>query len=107
MEQEDPQPSGRAWTVSLAVPGSIIDNTQNMEFAMFVAGQVRRGGQAALIPQLKYLHQPGGPTGLERGLASSLAWASMHNPSSRFDAAGHADCADSRHLLRGRSHHHR
>lgn len=36
----DPQPSGRRYTVSLAVPGSVIDNTQSMEFAIFVAGQV-------------------------------------------------------------------
>lgn len=34
--------TGRAWTVSIAVPGSIIDNTQNLEFATFVAGQIAR-----------------------------------------------------------------
>ena len=34
--------AGRAWTLSIAVPGSIIDNTQNTEFATFVAGQVAR-----------------------------------------------------------------
>ena len=34
--------NGRAWTVSIAVPGSIIDNTQNLEFATFVAGQIAR-----------------------------------------------------------------
>lgn len=34
--------SGRAYTVSMAVPGSIIDNTQSIEFATFVAGQIAR-----------------------------------------------------------------
>jgi hypothetical protein len=42
----DEQPStsgrGRSYTVSMAVPGSMIDNTQNIEFATFVAGQVGR-----------------------------------------------------------------
>lgn len=37
-----PQPStsGRPYTVSMAVSSSSIDNTQNIEFATFVAGQV-------------------------------------------------------------------
>jgi hypothetical protein len=39
---DGPSTSGRRWTVSMAVPGSIIDNTQNIEFATFVAGQVAR-----------------------------------------------------------------
>jgi predicted SPOUT superfamily RNA methylase MTH1 len=39
--QEGGQP-GRRWTVSMAVPGSMIENTQNLEFATFVAGQVAR-----------------------------------------------------------------
>lgn len=37
-----PSTSGRRYTVSMAVPGSIIDNTQNFEFATFVAGQIAR-----------------------------------------------------------------
>jgi hypothetical protein len=37
---DGPSTSGRCYTVSMAVPGSIIDNTQNIEFATFVAGQV-------------------------------------------------------------------
>lgn len=32
---------GRHYTISMAVPGSMIDNTQNLEFATFVASQVR------------------------------------------------------------------
>jgi predicted SPOUT superfamily RNA methylase MTH1 len=39
---DQPSTSGRRYTVSMAVPGSIIDNTQNFEFATFVAGQVAR-----------------------------------------------------------------
>lgn len=35
-------PSGRSYTVSMAIPGSIIENTQNLEHATFVAGQIAR-----------------------------------------------------------------
>ncbi|KAL0022620.1 hypothetical protein WJX77_011121 [Trebouxia sp. C0004] len=34
--------AGRAYTVSIAVPGSVIDNTQTMELATAVAGQIAR-----------------------------------------------------------------
>lgn len=37
-----PESQGRTWTVSIAVPGSVIDNTQNVEYATFVAGQIAR-----------------------------------------------------------------
>jgi len=40
-DAEAPSTSGRSYTVSLAVSSSMIDNTQNLEFATFVAGQVR------------------------------------------------------------------
>jgi hypothetical protein len=47
-EQPSTSGRGRSYTVSMAVPGSMIDNTQNIEFATFVAGQVgnsrHRGG---------------------------------------------------------------
>ena len=33
---------GRPWTVSIAVASSVIDNTQNAEFATYVAGQIAR-----------------------------------------------------------------
>jgi hypothetical protein len=42
-EDEQRRPKGgpgRRFTVTMAVPGSIIDNTQNFEMANFVAGQV-------------------------------------------------------------------
>lgn len=41
-EQPSTSGRGRSYTVSMAVPGSMIDNTQNIEFATFVAGQVGR-----------------------------------------------------------------
>lgn len=37
---DGPSTSGRPYTVSMAVSSSSIDNTQNIEFATFVAGQV-------------------------------------------------------------------
>lgn len=39
---DGPSTSGRPYTVSMAVSSSSIDNTQNIEFATFVAGQVRQ-----------------------------------------------------------------
>lgn len=35
-------PAGRQWTVSIGVSSSVIDNTQNTEFATYVAGQIAR-----------------------------------------------------------------
>lgn len=40
-QPSEQQQAGRRFTVSMAVPGSIIDNTQSFEMATFVAGQVR------------------------------------------------------------------
>jgi hypothetical protein len=39
--EDGPSTSGRPYTVTMAVSSSSIDNTQNIEFATFVAGQVR------------------------------------------------------------------
>jgi hypothetical protein len=49
----EPSTSGRPYTVTMAVSSSSIDNTQNIEFATFVAGQVRgklRSASAQLHP---------------------------------------------------------
>ena len=35
-------PPGRPYTVSIAIPGSVIDNTQTTELATAVAGQIAR-----------------------------------------------------------------
>lgn len=35
-------PRGRPYTVSIAIPGSVIDNTQTTELATAVAGQIAR-----------------------------------------------------------------
>ena len=48
--------SGRAWTVSIAVPGSIIDNTQNLEFATFVAGQIARTAAIFNVDEVQSRH---------------------------------------------------
>jgi hypothetical protein len=41
--ENGPSTSGRPYTVSMGVSSSMIDNTQNIEFATFVAGQVGAG----------------------------------------------------------------
>ncbi len=45
--------AGRPWTVSIAVPGSVIDNTQNVEFATYVAGQIARAAAIFNIDEVR------------------------------------------------------
>ncbi|KIZ00333.1 Uncharacterized protein MNEG_7627 [Monoraphidium neglectum] len=54
-EDEQRRPKGgpgRRFTVTMAVPGSIIDNTQNFEMANFVAGQVARTAAVFNVDEL-------------------------------------------------------
>ncbi|GBF98374.1 hypothetical protein Rsub_10769 [Raphidocelis subcapitata] len=44
--------AGRRYTVSMAVPGSMIDNTQSFEMANFVAGQVARTAAVFSVDEL-------------------------------------------------------
>lgn len=48
----DKKPCGRRCTVSLAVPGSVIDNTQNKQLATFVAGQIARAAAIFCVDEL-------------------------------------------------------
>jgi hypothetical protein len=50
------QQQGRNWTLSIAVPGSIIDNTQNAEFATFVAGQIARAAAIFNVDEVHTSH---------------------------------------------------
>ena len=45
--------AGRPWTLSIAVPGSVIDNTQNMELATFVAGQIARAAAIFNVDEVR------------------------------------------------------
>jgi hypothetical protein len=113
-EQQDPQPSGRQYTVSLAVPGSVIDNTQNMEFAVFVAGQV--GAPAAAVAAPPCLQLAGWPGLLP--CQQQDAWAALTRLCMALDPAargtpptillllaclpGFTDSSHRRHIQRGR-----
>ncbi|KAF1329481.1 hypothetical protein FI667_g5774, partial [Globisporangium splendens] len=48
-EHDERRTKGRAWTLSMAIPGSIIDNAQTKELKTYLAGQVAR---AAVIFQV-------------------------------------------------------
>lgn len=48
-EHDERRSKGRAWTLSMAIPGSIIDNAQTKELKTYLAGQVAR---AAVIFQV-------------------------------------------------------
>ncbi|BBN06250.1 methyltransferase [Marchantia polymorpha subsp. ruderalis] len=41
-ENGSKEPKGRSWTVSIAVAGSIVDNTQSLELASLISGQIAR-----------------------------------------------------------------
>lgn len=55
-------PAGRQWTVSIAVASSVIDNTQNTEFATYVAGQIARAAAIFNVDEVgmqRPVHRPG------------------------------------------------
>lgn len=47
--------AGRNWTVSIAVTSSVIDNTQNTEFATYVAGQIARAAAIFNVDEVSLL----------------------------------------------------
>ena len=40
--QDATEPCGRSWTVSIAVPSSIVDNAQSPELRSYLVGQIAR-----------------------------------------------------------------
>ncbi|KAF8058136.1 Spo [Scenedesmus sp. PABB004] len=66
--------SGRPYTLSMAVCASMIDNTQNIEFATFVAGQVARTAAIFCVDELVVVDDaPGGEPGSVGAGAAFLA----------------------------------
>merc|ERR1712060_975686 len=45
-------PSGRPWTVSLAIPGSIADNAQTHELRSYLVGQIARAATIFNIDEI-------------------------------------------------------
>ncbi|PNH05465.1 hypothetical protein TSOC_008303 [Tetrabaena socialis] len=45
-------PSGRKWTLSIALPGTLLDNPLSLEFAVFAAGQVARAAAAFQVDEV-------------------------------------------------------
>lgn len=54
-----PRPPGRSYTVSLALPGSIIENAQSAELRTYLAGQVARAAAVFNIDEVIVFDEQG------------------------------------------------
>ena len=54
-----PRPLGRSYTVSLALPGSIIENAQSAELRTYLAGQVARAAAVFNIDEVIVFNEQG------------------------------------------------
>lgn len=59
MADVKPHPPGRSYTVSLALPGSIIENVQSAELATYVAGQVARAAAVFNVDEIVVFNEQG------------------------------------------------
>ncbi|XP_029846303.2 putative methyltransferase C9orf114 homolog [Ixodes scapularis] len=50
--QDDSQPVGRKYTLSIAVPGSIMENAQNAELRTYLAGQIARAAVVFCVDEI-------------------------------------------------------
>lgn len=57
--EERPRPSGRSYTISLALPGSIIDNAQSAELRTYLAGQIARAAAVFNIDEVVVFNEQG------------------------------------------------
>lgn len=51
-EAEAPGPSGRKWTLSVAIPGTLLDQPLSMEVAVCIAGQIARAAFSFQVDEL-------------------------------------------------------
>lgn len=54
-----PRPPGRTYTVSLALPGSIIENSQSAELRTYLAGQIARAAAVFNIDEVVVFNEQG------------------------------------------------
>ena len=59
VSKAEPRPSGRSYTVSLALPGSIIDNAQSAELRTYLAGQIARAAAVFNIDEVVVFNEQG------------------------------------------------
>lgn len=57
--EDKPRPSGRSYTISLALPGSIIDNAQSAELRTYLAGQIARAAAVFNIDEVIVFNEQG------------------------------------------------
>ena len=59
VSEEKPRPTGRSYTVSLALPGSIIGNAQSAELRTYLAGQIARAAAVFNIDEVVVFNEQG------------------------------------------------
>lgn len=69
-EKQDAQPSGRKHTMSLAIPGSCLENAPSLEYATFVAGQLARAAVAYHLDEI-IVYDDAPASGKDKGTVSS------------------------------------
>ena len=57
--EDKPRPLGRSYTISLALPGSIIDNAQSAELRTSLAGQIARAAAVFNIDEVVVFNEQG------------------------------------------------
>ena len=57
--EDKPRPLGRSYTISLALPGSIIDNAQSAELRTYLAGQIARAAAVFNIDEVVVFNEQG------------------------------------------------
>eukprot|EP00966_Prymnesium_polylepis_P199065 4612984-Prymnesium_polylepis.1 len=72
--------AGRKWTVSIALPGSIVDNAQTQELRSYLVGQVARSCAIFNVDEIVVFHTETGP-------AASAAMASADERKGRTSGA--------------------
>jgi len=58
-EENDEAKPGREWTLSIALPGSILDNAQSPELRTYVAGQIARAASVCQVDEVIIFDESG------------------------------------------------
>lgn len=69
---------GRAWTLSMAIPGSIIDNAQTKELKTYLAGQVARAAVIFQVDEIVVFDDQLGASRLDGGGAVAKRASDCH-----------------------------
>ncbi|XP_017580710.1 putative methyltransferase C9orf114 homolog [Pygocentrus nattereri] len=66
-EEEEPKAEGRLYTVSIALPGSVLDNAQSPELRTYLAGQIARACAVFCVDEVVIFDEQGEDTRTVQG----------------------------------------